>query len=180
MSEFKGKVEFKWLHGCGQSPKNNSGTTGSRNCILAQAPPIPDGEAEAQRGDRTCPRSHSRRARKATRADRVELSPAAPTCLRCTHLPGSVLVTQSPCLPCPAQAGPRPSSILATSELTFITFSTFFPRTRFGLSAELCPQLHVSAHLPTFIPFQKVPQPLPFRDTADLGSNCGPAMDPDA
>lgn len=163
--------------------------TGWRNSILVQAPPIPDGEAEAQRGDRTCPRSHSRRARKATRADRVELSPAAHTCLmgrqaegrlRCTHLPGSVLVTQSPCLLWPAQAGPRPNSILATSELTFITFSIFFPRTRFGLSAELCPQLHVSAHLPTFIPFQKVPQPLPFRDTADLGSNCGPAMDPDA
>lgn len=69
---------------------------------------------------------------------------------RCTHLPGSVLVTQSPRLLFPAQTGPHPFSILATAELTFITFSTFFPRTRCSLSAELCPQLRVTSHLHTF------------------------------
>ena len=98
----------------------------------------------------------------------------------CAPLPGSVLVTQFPCLLFPAQTGHRPNGVLATSELTFVTFSTFSPRTRYSPSAELCPQLHVGAHVYTLIHFQKVPQPLPHKDVADQGSHCGLAMDPDA
>lgn len=140
-----------------------------RSSTLVQAPPLPDGDAEAQIGDRTSLRSHSLQGGMAGMG--VGVSSAAHTCLHPSrglmgrgmsggrraemHSPACKCVGNTiPVSAVPSKTGPRPNSLWVTSELTFLTFSTSSPRTPFSLSAELCPQLRVPAYLPTFIPFQ--------------------------